>query len=124
VAGIRGVWPAIDSVRVNLSDYLNGGGTKLVYTVAANKRLFISSCGVATLNEAVQNVYSYVRVRNVADVKVYDFILHYHSAIGPFFSNQMLIPALEIEAGWDIIIVNSLGNYKTRAFLFGWLEDD
>lgn len=123
LTGISGIWPAPNSTRVNASEAISDTGLVIVYTVPANKKLFISTVNLVTRNKAVQDAGHTVIVRNDTDVEQYKIVYHYHSTITGFASNHLFVIALEAAAGWDVVLTNTPDDTTARAFLFGWLED-
>lgn len=124
VSGIQGIWPAIDSVRVNESASRGGAGDVIIYTVPANKKLFISTINLSSRNNVVQDSTHHVSVRNDSDVEQYKIVYHLHSIVTSFASNHSFLVALEASAGWDVVLTQTLDDTAARAFLFGWLEDE
>jgi len=123
VSGIRGIWPAIDSVRVNKNVTRSTSGLSIIYNVPANKKLFIAAASLFTMNQIIQSTYSYMHVRNAAHTTEYMMMIHYHEIVHNFNTHFQFSPALEAEADWDVLIVNNNNDVKTRGFMFGWIED-
>lgn len=123
VSGIRGIWPAIDSDRINKAGYRTTAGTTIIYTVPAGKRLFVPNVTMTTRHTAAGTAYPNVIVRNVADVTEIEVIHHYYTVAGQDTTTQSFQPALEAEAGWDVCLRIHTANTVARAYFFGWLED-
>jgi len=123
VAGIRGVWPSIDAVRVVTGQYRTTAGTSIIYTPAAGKILFVSSVSMTTLNKVVQASQHNIRVRNVADVDQFYVMYHYMWLQESINQSQPFMPAIEVPAGYDVIMYQSAADMYCRSFIFGWLED-
>lgn len=123
VYGIRGIWPAVDSVRVNATGAQADTGTTIVYTVGANKRLFISSMFMVSRNVVVQTVGMMAFVRNVGDVEVARLCSNYFVIIGQQTSPMQFIPAVEAEAGYDVCVSSDKDDSAVRLIIGGWLED-
>jgi len=124
VAGIRGVWPAIDSARIAESAYRSTNGTTILYTPGAGKRFFMSNCTLTSRTTADGVAYPYVFVRNGADALQYYVIYHYYAIVGQNTTVQSFMPAFEVEAGWDVCLTLTSGLAIARAFISGWEEDD
>jgi len=123
VAGIRGVWPAIDSVRVQASDSISGAIHKTVYTVPDGKILFLSSAGLSCLNSAGGGVYTGLGIRDADDTHVYYLLLHWFSAQSQHSGNHTFFPAVEVPADYDLYLISNGANIGSTGMGFGWLED-
>jgi len=123
VSGIRGVWPARNSVRVNATGSLGAAGITIIYTVPVGKILFTSSVWLTSFRTIQRNDNAYLYVRNVADVEQYRMLQHGWAATGQQSSNLMFRPAVEASAGWDVCITISFDDGYVRAGIHGWLED-
>ncbi|MCK4794556.1 MAG: hypothetical protein KAV87_63085 [Desulfobacteraceae bacterium] len=123
VSGIRGIWPAIDSVRVQASEWKAGLGYQLIYTVPAGKRLFVSTAGMASLCSGTGAFSCRLQVRDVADALKYYMFYHYYGIPGQFTSFINFAPAVEAEAGWDVVVYCNNAVISARGLIFGWLED-
>jgi len=124
VAGIRGVWPAIDAERVNESGYTSNANTTIIYTVPASKKLFIDGDLMTSLLTAVATVSGKMGVRDAGDVLVYWMQYHYYAAAGQTTVAMPHVPAIEAEAGYDVFVTSGHANMSVRGTIFGWLEDD
>ena len=122
-SSVRGIWPAPDSERVAASEFQNGIGLKIVYTVPANKLLFIATAILVTLSQGAADVTAVFRVRDDLDVEKYRLIYQYYTNPGSVTAPVKFMPALEAAAGWDVYIENEHAGLVTRGFVFGWLED-
>lgn len=123
VAGIRGVWPAIDSVRVNSTVVQVDAGTTIAYTVPAGKILFLTEAVIAGVQAVVQAGLIDIHVRNVMDVLQYYVNVKYILVVDGFESRRNYFPALEVPAGFDVCITNNLDNITSFGFIYGWIED-
>lgn len=123
VSGIRGVWPARNSVRVNESCEVNAAGEVITYTVPAGKILFISTAQMSTRLSADGSYWSHMSVRNVLDVHQYSIFNLVYDIKGQQFGFGTFLPALEVEAGWDVYAASGNDLLDIRANVFGWLED-
>lgn len=123
VAGIRGVWPAIDSERIHTHSVRVVSGSIIVYTVPAGKKAFISNYALSVTNKVIQSGYGYMYVRNGASVFQYEFMIQYHEIVGAYVTTESFIPALEMSAGWEVILIQSENDMLTRGYVKGWLED-
>lgn len=124
IAGIQGIWPAENATRINKTEVQSGTGTKILYTVTANKKLFISSMNLTSRNEVDQQCNFMVSVRNDEDVLQYRIMLQYYQIAGQLTIPMTFRPALEAQAGWDVVIEVDTDNLVGRALMFGWEEDE
>lgn len=123
VDGIRGIWPARNAARVNGTGTLSGLGNLVVYTVPAGKRLFISSLFMTIKSDVVQAVAFHAMVRDGDDNEQYRLMSSYMAIAGQDVGNMSYLPALELEAGWDVYITLNFDNSWVRIIFSGWLED-
>lgn len=124
IGGIRGVWPEIDSVRITKNSQVVGSGTTIIYTVPAGKILLIGSAFISTYNSGAIAVNGNLSVRNVADVGQFSLSKHHYIAPGQFVTPLLFSPALEVLAGWDVIVSGNHVNMFTFGQFNGWLEDE
>ena len=123
VSGIRGVWPARNSVRVYEEGYQSSRGTAIVYTVPANKKLFISGHLLSSLEETGAFATMRMGVRNSDDALMYWMQYQYYDIPGQQTTPMAHQPALEAEAGYDVFVQSSHTYVSGRGLIFGWLED-
>lgn len=123
VAGISGLWPAIGAQRVNATDAQSGVGTTIVYTVPANKLLFITSMFMVSRNAIVQQCGMHAFIRNVADAEVARLCSNYFETAGQQTSPMQYFPAQEAAAGFDVCVSGDKNNSAVRLIIGGWLED-
>jgi len=123
VHGIRGLWPAIDSERVNATAAQSGAGTTIVYTVPANKILFIASMFMVSRNAIVQQCGMHAFIRNVADAEVARLCSNYFETAGQQTSPMQYFPAQEAAAGFDVCVLGDKASSAVRLIFGGWLED-
>ncbi len=123
VSGIRGIWPAIDSERMNLSHFLPATSTAILKTVAAGKLAFISSVSLTTKINTTSSSYAWVLVRDVVDATIITIITHYHRTPSQDSSMLPFRPAIEVPAGYDIFFQTGGGGIEARAGVYGWIED-
>lgn len=123
VSGIRGVWPAIDSVRVYEEDYQAGAGTNAFYTVPAGKILFISNVLIYSRHSATGVTSGKMSVRNVADVEVFTLCKQYYDIPGQQTNSFFYSPAIEVPAGYDVFLLSNTAALDIGGSIFGWLED-
>lgn len=123
VSGIRGVWPAIDAVRVQSSANAQGVATTLLYTVASGKKLFISSANQSSRVSADAACFSYFAIRNVADERVRTLLFEWFRFAGQTTNQVRYFPALEVPAGFDVYIDSNHDNLDVFGIFNGWLED-
>lgn len=106
VWGIAGIWPARDAVRVHESKENDAEGIEIVYTVPANKKFFMSNAVLNSYLSAAQEERSYIGVRDDGDVMQY-YVLELRFGVeGQLVVSDHFVPALEAEAGWDVVLVN------------------
>jgi len=123
IHGIRGIWPALDSVRVTDSGSQTGSGTNDIYTVPSGKILFISNAQLTTRQTATANTAGYISVKNDSDVHQYHFCYLLHSIASAFNMSAEFRPALEAGAGWDVYVGSNNAALAVVGAFFGWLED-
>lgn len=123
VDGIRGMWPARNATRVNESGYQAGVGTLIIYTVPANKLLFMTSMFLCSRITVVANTAIKGFIRDEGDVETFRFINHYFAGKDEQTSGMQYIPAVEAQAGYDICVSCEHANAGARLILSGWLED-
>ena len=123
IAGIQGVWPAIGATRIYEHDTQSGEGTKVVYTVPANKKFFLSSailCSRLTVGAEVRvNAF----VRDAEDATQFYLGAHVYTQPGQMTTHSNFFPALEVPAGWDVCLYVQAVNLYGWYDIFGWLED-
>lgn len=123
VEGIRGVWPARNSTRINEEAEQAGEGNSIIYTVPVGKIFFMSVSGIAAFNSAGGGNTAGVGVRNDSDVHQFFVCFHYFSAQSEESDAHGYFPAIEVPAGYDVYVVSSAGNVTVLGQAFGWLED-
>jgi len=123
VSGIRGIWPAIDSERVNEHGTKNGAGDVVIYEVPANKILFVSEIqhGVSLMTD--QETYSMSEARSVAAGTEFLFSMQRFAKAGQLYCTSSYRPAKELTAGWEIIVTTGHDDLYTYFSFSGWLED-
>lgn len=124
VSGIRGVWPAIDSVRISETASADGAATAVIYTVPANKVCYISTCILNARMSAEGPAAVHVRVRNVADTDVFWIQELIFQAVDQGVVSASFFPALEAAAGFDIYVRGTSADGWARGTIHGWLEDE
>lgn len=122
-AGIKGIWAPEGSVRVNEAVQSIGEGGAGVYTVPANKILFIATAGLTTSLSTDQVSVGGLQVRDEGDALAYSIMLSIFAKAGQAGIFSRFSPALEVEAGWDVFVSGSHADMVARALFFGWLED-
>lgn len=123
VAGIRGVWPAIDAERVDITKGRSSEGTEIAYTVPANKKLFVASVFLSTAYSGAISAWVNVLLRDGDDDTVYYIYSLKYLTAGQQSNSMFFIPALEAEAGWDVVLYNSSDDLGATVIFHGWLED-
>jgi len=123
VEGISGIWPARNAVRVAEQNVQIDIGTTIVYTVPAEKKLFISNAGISTTLASAVACRGYVAVRDGDDVTKYFVLFQQMYSVGQLTNFMGFVPALEAAAGWDVFVNTDNADLRCRGFVFGWLED-
>lgn len=123
VAGIRGVWPAIDAVRIWETGYYEGTGVAVVYTVPPGKKLFLSTAFLDTSSSIEPGGSGRLLVRDGDDVLVNRFYTHMYDTGGYMANGISFLPAIEVEAGWDVCVEASSSRMRSWGCITGWLED-
>lgn len=123
VSGIRGIWPAIDALRINKAAYRTSIGTTVIYTAPAGKLVFLSNVCLTSRHTASGSAYPNIEIRNAAGVRQIEIITHYYTLAGQMTTVHPYMPALEMEAGWDVVLKISTANTVVRGFVHGWQED-
>lgn len=123
VSGIRGVWPARNSQRAITGGYQAGVGVTIIYTVPVGKLLFIASAYASSRNSAAAVAAGFSFVRNAADVYAYPLLYHYYTVAGQLSDSASFLPALEVPAGYDVVVQVTAAGIDARCNIFGWLED-
>lgn len=106
VNGIAGIWPAVDAARVHANKENNADGTEIVYTVPAGKKFYLSNAILNTYQAAVQEKRAILAVRDDEDVIQYYVLINRFGAAGQLVVSDHFVPALEAEAGWDVVLIN------------------
>lgn len=122
VSDIQGIWPSATAERIYATNSLSASDTAILYTVPANRKLFISNGILTSRNLILQVASSVVFVRNAEDDEAYRMLAHYFSLKGQECNQHNFFPALEATAGFDVCMRNLQGNFFSRATIFGWLE--
>ncbi|HDZ38744.1 MAG TPA: hypothetical protein ENH62_10720 [Marinobacter sp.] len=123
VSGVHGIWPAPNSLRISKTGSALGVAIRTIYTVPANKKLFISSGLLASRLSADAATYCLLFVENAAGAPLFYLNWHYYDVAGHQTIPTQYSPALEAVAT-DIVKAQSLhANLDCRGFFDGWLED-
>lgn len=123
VDGISGVWPALNTTRVNKGAGKYETGTTIIYTVPTGKILFIASAFMGSRLSANGLKYATFDVSNAGDVLQYYMYQHQYDIAGQQANGMSFIPALEAEADWKIRLRVVGTNIEAIAIFHGWLED-
>ena len=123
VAGIQGVWPAIGATRVNAEGSEGEGGTSVIYTVPAGKKLFISLSLLTGRLDTIGVQQCYVSVRDAGDVTKFSVSRQFWYAASQQTTPCNYLPALEVPAGWDVCLTSTSANLDVWCGIYGWLED-
>ncbi len=123
VQGISGIWPSRNAERVNKEKEVIGSATQTIYTVPATKKFYLSSL---TLNSALS---ADATARNTVYVVTDGHVLAYYVdrqvyfVAGHLASFETFIPALEMPAGYYVVVSGDHANILSWALIKGWLED-
>ncbi len=123
VDGIRGVWPARNSTRINKSGRQTTGNVLVLYVVPAGKKLFIASSILSCWSDTTSNVRGSLEVTDTALAVLYDIAYILFTDPGMFAVTQQFSPALEAAATDEVRINPSSAGVETFGAIFGWLED-
>lgn len=124
VDGIRGIWPARNSTRINMYASSSGTDVVLLYEIPAGKLLFLSSGFITTRHTAEAAEFGALQVRNAADAIQYSIISQRLYSVGQVTTPLSYYPALEVPAEWKVTIEGSSGAIEAFGAFFGWLEDE
>lgn len=108
VEGISGIWPARDAVRVHAREPNEAEGTVIVYTVPAEKKMYLSNLILSGYQSEAEDTRATVAVRNVGDVIQYYAAEVRLGAAGQLNVPCHFVPALELDAGWDVVLINEI----------------
>jgi len=122
-SGVKGVWPPEGSTRVNASEFQSGLGVTIIYTVPADKILYISSAQLTARLSADQDTFAMIGVRNIGDTRQYYVIMFFINLAGPIALAQRYSPALEVLAQWDVYVEGGHADIGARGLINGWMED-
>jgi len=123
VAGIRGIWPAIDSVRVNKDGYAAAGATTVIYTVPVGKIFFLASALLTSKFSGAISTYAWLMARTPGDADFLNIVTQYYYVDGQATNVIQHSPALEFAAGYDFVVRTGVGGPIGRAGIYGWIED-
>lgn len=123
VEGVSGVWPARNATRINKSEFQLGVGITKIYTVIADKKLFMSNAGITSRLSVAVATWARMGVKNVDDGLKYYLFYHYHQPVAAQSSFQLYVPALEALVGDYVFVESNNANLNIRGFVQGWLED-
>lgn len=123
VPGINGIWPAPSAIRISESDGIGGAGVKIIYTVPANKKLYLGSAFLSSYNDAAAVGNSNLYIRDDEDVFQYSIGKHHYFQAGQMATSFLFTPAMEALAGWDVCAKGlNAASYSYGGFS-GWIED-
>jgi len=123
VEGISGIWPALNATRVHGAHYIAGVGTQVVYTVPANKKLYIANALITLKMTAAADAGGKFSVRDDGDVHKYHLLYVLQNTAGYQNVAFNLVPAAEAEAGWDVYVNSNAAVLTVFGMFHGWLED-
>lgn len=121
--GVKGIWPVANAVLVNASAFQGGVGAAIIYTVPANKKLYLGSLSLAARENADADSYVVIAVRNAEDVYQFNLVVIYFVIAGQLAIPQSYTPAIAVEAGFDVYVSSAHANINGRGTIHGWLED-
>jgi len=103
--------PLIDD-QIWVYDTVSGNAIQLLYTIPADKKLFISSSFFAVRNEATQNSASELYIRDASDTfwKMLQTIPY--TNVGSWVQANQYMPFLIVPANYDICIRNTVANTR------------
>lgn len=108
VTGVDGIWPAIGAVRVHVRQANDAEGTVIIYTVPAGRKLYLSTAILSAYLSSDQNERFFIAVRDESDVFQYCVLELRFGKAGQLNVPCHFVPALEAEAGWDVVLTNEL----------------
>lgn len=124
IAGIRGIWPARNATRINKAGYKDGYGTVLIYTVPADKKLFISSVTMASRLAGEAETRALTFVEDADNVELYRMACHLYNFAGQQNCHVVFWPALEANETDRVCMCSYNAEMDVRAYVHGWLEDE
>lgn len=123
VLGIDGVWPERNSVRVYASEVQAEAGTVKLYTVPANKKLFIASAFLGSRLSADGAAWASLKVFDSGDNELFWIYCHLFDKAGQMATSQTFTPAQEASVGDYVLLTVPIAPLDARAIITGWLED-
>lgn len=123
VEGIRGIWPARNATRVDESDDQHEEGTTKIYTVPADKKLFIASAFLGSRLSADGAAWCELKMYDSGDNLLYFIYTQLMDKAGQMATSQPFIPALEGAAGDYVLLTVPIAPLDARGIIHGWLED-
>lgn len=123
VQGISGIWPARNAERVNEDAGSTGLTIATVYTVPANKKLFINQAFLTSRLSADADTHAVFYVVDELNADVYTICIHRYIIAGQQSTQQVFSPALEAGPDYEVRIYNYDANARCEGLIFGWLED-
>jgi hypothetical protein len=116
----RGIRPAHKGTQVAASAVANND-TQIIYTVNANKTLFLVYANIDAIGAAAANAY--VAVRDAADaIQYYIFFPRFTVTQAVYTNNFAPSIPLEIPEDYDIVVNTGNAAVFARSFIFGWEE--
>lgn len=123
VEGIAGVWPARNALRINEWKTQGSAGLWDLYTVPANKKLFISAVVLSSRLNVAGDERCFIAVRDDSNVRQYIMLYHNYNVIDMINTTMTFFPALEALAAWDVYLDNGSDDINVYYACHGWLED-
>jgi hypothetical protein len=123
IGDLRGFYPKPETAtRIDKYATNAGNATVILYTVPANKLLFVSSAWLAARAAAGSSGVLYFGIRNAADVLVvYILTIILHVITQGQLANQYK-PGIEVPAGYDVFTLSTNAALACEAGFSGWLE--
>jgi len=122
-AGVKGIWPAADSERINKTMLQEGDGQANIYTVAGDKKMYIASCYMTSRETADATGRCWMFVEDASHTLKSTLMVHYYTIAGQQSGPRQFVPAIEADPTDIIVIASSHDNVLARGIIDGWLED-
>lgn len=124
LAGLRGIIPnPITASRIDIGGAVAMNQTTVLYTVPANKKLYIASAWISVANTSAGYGTFHLHTRDVGNaIDIYLMRGYTTDETFNMWSNQYR-PGLETFAGYDVCIHSSNDYARVYGGISGWLED-
>jgi len=118
VAQVGNLTRPVGSTQIVESLFLNNAIT-ILHTVTVGKTFYLVTVSAQQIFDSAS--YSGMFVRDAADAKQYDLVYMFSALENQFFSTGLhFSPALEIPAGWDIVVESNNSAAKINGFISGY----